>query len=236
MRDWRQYWNHADQVFDDEPLRQVGKTVRGQVIEPAILDAIVADIVLRLDLGASDSLLDLCCGNGLITSRIAAHCRQVVGVDFSRPLIDVANRQFGGANIQYLHADVSDLPEDIVGLTFGKFLMYEAVQHLDSAATAQVLDHVARLGQPGASFYIGSIPDQDRIWRFYDTPERRLEYEHRRLNGTDAIGHWWKREQLVTLARCHGFDVDIFERTAASHGAHYRFDALCVNRGAGAAC
>jgi hypothetical protein len=30
MRDWRYYWNHADQVFGDEPLRQVGKTVSGQ--------------------------------------------------------------------------------------------------------------------------------------------------------------------------------------------------------------
>jgi len=77
MRDWRYYWNHADQVFGDEPLRQVGKTVSGQTIEPAVLGAIVADIVLRLDLGGSDSVLDLCCGNGLITSRIAEHTKSM---------------------------------------------------------------------------------------------------------------------------------------------------------------
>lgn len=236
MRDWRHYWNHANQVFDDEPLRQVGKTVSGQSIDPSILDTIVEDIALRLDLGGSDSVLDLCCGNGLITSRIAMQCRQVVGVDFSSRLIDVAKRQFGGVNVEYLCCDVTELPGHIAAGAFGKFLMYEAVQHLDSCKAAQVFDHVASLGQTGAKLYIGSIPDWHRIRRFYDSPERKLEYERRRSDGTEAIGHWWKKKQLAALARLHGFDVEIFGRSAASHVAHYRFDALCVNRGAGAAC
>jgi cyclopropane fatty-acyl-phospholipid synthase-like methyltransferase len=235
MLDWRHYWNHNDQVFNIDPLRQVGKTVNGKIITPDILDDILNDIVLRLDLKKSDSLLDLCCGNGLLTHRIAKRCRSVTGVDFSSPLIDVATHDFRAANINYVCADVTEMPESIRNGNFDKFLMYEAIQQLDPGQASTVFHQVASMASPGASFYIASIPDQDCKWRFYDTPERKREYERRLADGTELIGTWWTKVQLLKTVSSHGFEVEILDRSEGSHGSHYRFDALCV-KSTGSSC
>ncbi|MEM9490440.1 MAG: hypothetical protein AAGC55_14935, partial [Myxococcota bacterium] len=82
MIDWRQYWEDFPSNFDDtEFCRQVGRTANGGVPTPEPELARVIDQVARgLKLGADDRLLDLCCGNGLLTQRLAKRCARVVGI------------------------------------------------------------------------------------------------------------------------------------------------------------
>ena len=227
MTDWRAYWNSAPARLDaDDVLRQVGKTVNGQPVPSASLDAMADDIRRGLALNREDRLLDLCCGNGLLTSRCAAHCREVVGVDVSAFLIGVARSRFARPNVEYVQADACRLPAEVVGKPFTKICVYEALQHFTEDETRILLEGLPR----SAPVFLGSVPDRERLWNFYDTPARRDEYHRRVKDGTEAIGHWWTSADLARLGGSLGYAVTILAPDPALHVAHYRFDALLTPR------
>lgn len=57
---------------------------------PETIDAIIEWIVAKVGLEPGDSVLDLGCGPGLYTSRLAEHGMRVTGVDYSKRSIDYA--------------------------------------------------------------------------------------------------------------------------------------------------
>src|SRR5262245_34562438 len=132
-QNWREYWNSASIVRSESPMRQVGKTVRGEPFAESALEAIEREIVDTLAIDATDAVLDLGCGNGMVTRRIARRCRSVTGVDFSVPLLAVANAIHGAENIRYVAADITALAGDILSTPYAKIYAYEVLQHVDGA-------------------------------------------------------------------------------------------------------
>jgi 2-polyprenyl-3-methyl-5-hydroxy-6-metoxy-1,4-benzoquinol methylase len=225
MNDWSDYWNRRELVGLD-PLRQVGKTISGEPIASEVLDAIVGDILKRLGLQSADQVLDLCCGNGVITQRFSVHCGRIVGVDYSRPLIETAERSFGGPKIHYVLGDVTALPSSILEQKFDKIYMYEAIQHLREPTVAEMLRRLRCSASLSAPVLLAGVPDADRIWNFYNTPARREEYFRRKAAGNEAIGTWWLRSELEQLAANSGYEVEFFSQNPKLHTAHYRFDVV----------
>ena len=227
MQDWYEYWQKTPKA-EDHAFVQVGKTVNGRPISHRQFSTIVLDIRDRLELNAADVVLDLCCGNGIITCQIGQHCKQILAIDFSEPLLDYAKSNFQSANIQYLLGDVCALPDRVTNTAITKAYIYEALQDLSLEQASQLFAQLSSLPNPLSMVYLGAVPDIERIWNFYNTPERRMEYERRKMDGTEAIGHWWGREELEYMANEHGFDVSFIEQSASEHGSHYRFDILCL--------
>lgn len=225
--DWHAHWNTMPgSVAEDDLLRQVGKTVGGQPVPEAAVEAMVSDIRSALRLAADDSLLDLCCGNGLLTARCAEWCLEATGVDFSAPLIRVAQERCSRPNVTYVLADVSALPARVVDRPYSKILMYEAIQHLAADEVERLLRALRGSASRDAMVLIGSIPNRDRLWSFYDTDDRRREYARRVSEGTEAIGRWWTQSEIAALgARC-GYTVALLPQHPDLHTAHYRFDGL----------
>ncbi len=84
-RDWRAYFSSlGERAKRREFLRQVGRTIDGQPITEQQIELDVAAVRTALELNPRDCLLDLCCGNGAITHRLAASCGFTFGVDFSK--------------------------------------------------------------------------------------------------------------------------------------------------------
>lgn len=233
MTDWRIYWNSAPAAVGEfEHLRQVGKTVNGRPVPESLLDSMTADVVRALRIDERDRMLDLCCGNGLLTFRCAKHCSCILGVDFSEPLIRIARTHFSAPNIEYLLSDALALPPSILREGFSKILLYEAIQHLTTEEAERLLGALRESPCAGAPVLLGSIPDRERIWNFYDTRERREEYDRRFRDGTEAIGHWWTPSEIIELGRRRGYEVEILSPDPELHVAHYRFDALLSPAGA----
>ena len=227
MRDWRTYWNAVlPAATPEQLLRQVGKTVNGIPVTEESLDSIVESIVRALELTDDDALLDLCCGNGLLTFRSAQRCREVTAVDYSQPLIDTAKRFFTRHNITYTVADVTRLPEAILRRPYNKISMYEALQHFSTEEADELLRSLRGSASRDAPLFLGSVPDASRIWSYYDTPERRADYELRTREGLEAIGHWWNADQLRDLAARHGYAMKLTPSDARLYTSHYRFDVL----------
>jgi 2-polyprenyl-3-methyl-5-hydroxy-6-metoxy-1,4-benzoquinol methylase len=107
---WKDFWNtYPNRFAHTEFLRQVSKTCHGHPITQEQIQIIIDDIIRKLHLQARDHVLDLCCGNGVITSAIAKHCALVRGVDFSKPLIKIAREYHRAPNIRYYCMSVLDI-------------------------------------------------------------------------------------------------------------------------------
>src|SRR5689334_17612793 len=105
IMNWQKFWNSSSQVRDGDFCRQVGRTVRQVSYSEGQLDAVSERVLSLLDPTPGATLLDLACGNGLITARLVPGFRTVTAVDFSRPLIDTARAHFPAANLDYRLGD-----------------------------------------------------------------------------------------------------------------------------------
>lgn len=231
-RDWRAHWSGtpaAGSAETDDALRQVGKTVLGVPVDDSQLDLIVHGIADRLELDSTDHVLDLGCGNGLITERIARVAGTVCALDVSPSLIGDARRYRNPPNVTYRVADLGD------GVGLGacphprhKAYAYEVFQHLVAEDVDSLLKGLTAHSPEGLRLWVGSIPDRARIRAFYDTPERWDLYLRRTAEGTEQIGTWWDREELCETAQRSGFGCSLFDQPENLYTAHYRFDALLV--------
>lgn len=213
---------------ETEFLKQVHKTVGGQPITAEQFNAQLSAINNALKLHSEDVVLDLCCGNGVITTEMAKTCRTIVGIDFSEPLIRLANIYNRPENTVYYCMSVTDeAVKSISERPFTKVYMYEAFQHFAVDDLPKLLNIVNLISRPNVVFFVGGIPDEDRLWDFYDTEERRKEYIRRKSLNQDPIGTWWKQEKLKEVCKENGFSCDILIQNPILHSAHYRFDA-CI--------
>jgi trans-aconitate 2-methyltransferase len=76
----------------------------------SLQEAMAQEVLALLQLDGSERILDVGCGDGKITARIAARVPNglVVGVDPSRDMIGFAQAHFGPATLPNLHFEVAD--------------------------------------------------------------------------------------------------------------------------------
>ncbi|MCF6470678.1 class I SAM-dependent methyltransferase [Nonomuraea sp. MG754425] len=100
-------------------------------------------------------LLDLCCGTGQLAAHFAEHGYQVVGVDASAPMLEIAARRTaevpGGGAVRLMAADATDFdveePVHLVTCTG------DSLNHLpDVAALRKCFSAVRRALAPGGTF------------------------------------------------------------------------------------
>ena len=78
----------------------------------------VLDSLLKEDSGPGSRILDIACGNGLTSRRLAAAGAQVTAFDFSANLISLAgSRSNPGGNITYQVLDATDEPRLLAALS-----------------------------------------------------------------------------------------------------------------------
>lgn len=234
MRDWKKYWSSRPKNVDKtDYLKQVEKTVKGQPISDLQFQLIVSQICQELHLQADSIVLDLCCGNGLITKELATQCKSVVGIDFSQPLLEIANRDHRPMNVLYQCMNILELDKmpPSVSSPFNKVLMYEALQHFSKQDLITILRKTLQLSSKICIMLFGSVPDLARKWEFYNTPKRRLMYVVRRLSGREAIGTWWDKEFIRRTCKQLDLLCEFKEQRKELHTSHYRFDVLISRAG-----
>jgi 2-polyprenyl-3-methyl-5-hydroxy-6-metoxy-1,4-benzoquinol methylase len=235
MRDWETFWNSIDTQQGKENdwlslMEQVGKTLHQKPIDDNQFKMVYEKIVTALSLEKNDVVLDLCCGNGVITEKIANYVDSIVGVDFSQPLIDVANT-IKSNNTNYFCSSVLDnsLVKSLKNRKFKKIYMNSALQHFAENDFSNLLDNFLMLGGSESMFFITDIPEKKNLFAFYNTEERQKDYYKRLANGTEAIGTWWEREFLIEVATNKGLRIETLDQSVDLHTAHYRFDILIHN-------
>ena len=229
-RDWRHHWSAVGQrVGQEDFFHQVERTIAGRAIDPLQIDLVVDAIRTELGLEPTDTLLDLCCGNGLVTIRLSHACQRIVGVDFSTELIEVARKHHSSDKITYLYGSATEVtPTQLGGIRPSKIVMCVGLQYFSEQNLGDLMRAIGGLTQNSVPIYFTDVPDVDHLYDFYDTPERRADYERRKAVGTEAMGTWWSARRLDEIMRSFGYSAEIQAQDPRRFGAHYRFDLLAT--------
>jgi SAM-dependent methyltransferase len=235
---WQSFWGsyrNADAQSEDDLFVQVGKTIARQPIPRGMFCSMVERIIERLELEHEDHLLDMCCGNGLISFELAGAAGHVTAVDFADHLIKAAMAFKSLPNIDYRVGDVSvpiaelvGEPHQDAGETPQKYLMNDALAYFDPEALGAILDNIrlARHGKP-FRFLLTGIPNSELKWNFYDTPERKRRHSELMNAGddtNDGLGRWWDPSEIRMVCEQRGLQVRIENQPDAI--SDYRMDAL----------
>jgi ubiquinone/menaquinone biosynthesis C-methylase UbiE len=121
-----------------------------------------------------DSALDLCCGTGAAIRILRPLCRQrVVGIDFSRGMLDVARQHFPNQTVQPL-----------VELVHGDVLQMNFREEFDLALTVGSLGHILPKDEP----------------QFVERVAAALKPGGRFVFVTCQMPPWWSRRYLFSRA------------------------------------
>lgn len=223
---WRDFWDqHIARARSDDPMRQVLRQRNKEPLSDEAFIAMAARTAHLLELEPHHVVLDLCCGNGLLTARLAPHCCQIVGVDFCMGLV-VGFRRRATRSSAAIAADASQV--DFQQQSFHRVVLAAALQHFTQAQTIHLMKRVAAWLKPGGIFVVTDIPDSTRMWCFFDSRERESAYFENTMRETPIIGTWFDPRWLEKLGLHAGFQAArAVAQPSESWDSHYRFDLLC---------
>lgn len=146
-------WVHPE---NDAPLEMVGRKGSHDM-------AFVANYICDLlDIQSDEEVLDLCCGNGLVTKLVAEHCKSVCGVDYSPSLLGQAEKISVAKNISYIRGDATKLSDALGEREFDKIYISAAFQYFNKQTGSEVISNLYKHSKKGASIAILDIPDQSK--------------------------------------------------------------------------
>jgi SAM-dependent methyltransferase len=234
--DWEEFWQEYRNIIpksEEDLFFQVGKTIQGKPISYDMLSITILRTKKLLSLDKNDILLELCCGNGLVTFELAFLVKAITALDFSSHLIDAAKKYKQSDNIMYFYGDVKEsLTNFLNGSTkYTKILMGVALAYFypDELRTilANIINH-----NDGTNFQalFTDVPNKELIRNYYNTPERWETYcSNQSIPGhaNDGIGRWWLTSELDEIASSLGLKVKIYNQPVEL--SNYRFDVLFTN-------
>lgn len=229
MDKWKNFFQSyrvIDAQNDNDLLYQVGTTVKGKPISSEQHIAIINSIKSGLSLNSLDSIIDLCCGNGVITFDLSEHVASVLGIDASLPYINNAKKLKSKSNIFYINDDIINLKNHCANNKYNKALIYSSLAYFSTAEFSEILHHLKNLSVE--KIFIGSILDTSKKFEFFNTFKRKLHYlfNYVILRNDLGLGRWWSRNEITQIAKKAGYEVDFVSQNSILHTAHYRFDVI----------
>jgi SAM-dependent methyltransferase len=158
-------------------------------------------------------VLDLGCGVGYGTARIADVARRVVGGDVDPEAIAYARARYGRTNVEFVELNATAL--EFAYASFDTVCSFETIEHVDDPAA--LVREAARVLRPSGRFCV-STPRSEETTRSPDNPHHRVEFAP---------------EDFERLLHDHFGEVDLYgERRLQSqlHRVLQRLDVLGLRR------
>jgi SAM-dependent methyltransferase len=222
------YKEHPKSCSPDDFWGQVKRTVNGKPVSQDQIDMIVDAVVKGLDLSRHDTLLDLCCGNGALSTLLFKHCNGGLGVDFSEYLISIANKNFSDPpNQTYICQDAIGFCEKpVTPYNFSKMVCYGSFSYLEQDRVEMLLCLLKTKFPKLHRIFIGNCPDKNLLADFYGEQSFTPGVE----NDPDSpIGIWRTQEEFISLAKGCGWQATIHRMPTLYYAAHYRYDVILTN-------
>ena len=231
---WFQFWQNyrnIDIKSDDDLLYQVAKTVSSKAIDENQVNIIVERITEELNVSSNDNILDLCCGNGILTFRIAKNVKFVIGMDYSNTLLKNANKCKAMENIIYVNQNVIEIDEQkilIQKYNINKVIVSDALAYFSRREFMNILEALNQSLLSKHLIFLGNVLIKNRRWKFYNTVFRKFDYliNYKLLGNSKGIGKWWHIKELEFIAKHFNYKIKFIEQNPKLSTAHYRMDVV----------
>lgn len=216
---WEHFWdvqaNNSDQASQVGRISRQGKTLP--------LTELAQYITQTLELQPSDTLLDVCCGNGTLSWLLAQKVGDFTGVDLSAKQIELAKQSYPSGKWKQLAAEnLGDLNQ-----CFSKITLNFSFQYFTSNRQAlAVLYALRQCSQTDTRILITDIPDAACWHLYYPDSTSRLRWLLHKLMGKENMGKFWRQQKLAELCRKAGFEASFMRQPHHFPYAWYRFDCL----------
>jgi len=219
------YKEYPKECERDDFWRQVKRTVNGVPVSQEQIDLIISAIVDNLALTESDHLLDLCCGNGALSSPVFKCCSGGLGVDFSEYLISVANEFFASPprEVYFLQDVVEFCTKPVSPEKFSKALCYGSFSYIGLSQAVQMLESLRKNFPNLQRIFIGNCPDKALLGDFVGGRDFIAGTE---LDPDSPIGIWRTENEFSELAQRAGWKVSFHKMSEQYYASHYRYDAV----------
>jgi|APSaa5957512535_1039671.scaffolds.fasta_scaffold16462_4 cyclopropane fatty-acyl-phospholipid synthase-like methyltransferase len=217
---WAEFWNNDQIINNKDPQLQVGRSIAGVPISDEQWLDVLNDVSKKLCLNSDDVLLDIGSGSGLISMPFAKIIKSVTAVDISEKLLQKYDKK-----INTICSDIFDVEFD--KQQFSKIVIYFAIQHFSKQEVVILLRKAKEWLTPQGILLIGDIPDEQKIFDFYNTRERERALFHAIESNSPIIGTWFSKFFFMKLGGVLEFsDVTIREQPKEFINHHYRFDVI----------
>jgi len=165
MSQWQMVWDktYANASAESEPALNLAgwnSSYTGQPIPPAEMREWIDHTVQRVLSLRPERVLELGCGTGLLLSRIAPHCRQYCGTDFSPNALNYVQQFVTAQNLRGVTL-LQQSAEDFSGIEAGTFdtvILNSVIQYFpDVNYLLKVLEGVVRIVKPGGHIFLGDV-------------------------------------------------------------------------------
>ena len=221
------YKEHPKTCDPEDFWGQVKRTVNGKPVPQKQIDMIVDAVSNGLELSMKDVLLDLCCGNGALTTYFFARCSGGLGVDFSEYLIEVARRHFvKRPQEDFILQDVVEFARTYQEpKRFTKAVCYGSLMFLLPESTCALLGTLRSRFTSLRKLFIGNLPDKAMMPDFFSDHSYEPGIEN---DPGSPIGIWRTEREFIELAAESGWAATSSRMPPSFYSAHYRFDAVLV--------
>lgn len=200
---WARFWSeYQTDVANKDEQSQVLRTRNKQPIDQKKWEITLTTVGRQLELKADDSLLDLCCGNGLFSAAFSGQVARIEAVDIS-PVLTERLAARGLPNVGVGTSDMRDaqFPEQ----SFSKVLWYAGIQYIDESDIVAMVRRIRSWMKPGGILMIGDIPDRAKLWDYFNDDTRRAAYFDGLEQRKPIIGSWLDAGWLERLCLASGF-------------------------------
>jgi len=119
------------------------------------------------NINSEDNVLDIGCGNGYNTYKIAEKAGSVVGIDIDEDNIRLARENFQGDNIEYIKGDATTY---LFKEKFDVIILSNVLEHIENR-----IDFLKQIRKLGKKFLI-RVPLFDREWLVLYKKEYNIDY------------------------------------------------------------
>jgi SAM-dependent methyltransferase len=227
-------------TFYGEELAHIHDAGHGDVARDAAPDLLAR---LRAAGFEAGTVVDLGCGSGIWAAELLAAGYDVVGVDVSADLLEIARRRAPGATFVRASLWEAELPSCVAVTAIGEVLAYGFDPQAGAGGLPALLDRAHAALAPGGLLLFDVLgpgvvgPEPRRLWRdgedwvvlseaVEDAAARRLT---RRILGFRCAGGAWRRtdevhvqhlydrDELLATVRAAGFDAETLPGWGAAH-------------------
>ena len=104
-----------------------------------------------------------------------------------------------------------------------KALCYGTFAYFDFQVAESILRELNENYRNLSRFYIGNLPDKDRIEDFY---YEDIDYTDQINDAQSPIGIWRSKDDVQSLAQAYGWEAQFHQMPDSFQGSHYRYDVI----------